>query len=55
MGPGNSENDVIMDDGDKDGGDSVGGLNDQSFRESISCLIFLEMVTDNGDWLCANL
>jgi len=28
MGPGNSENDVIMDDGDKDGGDSVGGLND---------------------------
>jgi hypothetical protein len=28
MGPGNSENDVIMDDGNKDGGDSVGGLND---------------------------
>jgi len=28
MEPGNSENDVIMDDGDKDGGDSVGGLND---------------------------
>ncbi|KAJ6883433.1 E3 ubiquitin-protein ligase RFI2-like [Populus alba x Populus x berolinensis] len=53
MGLGNSENDVIVDDGD--GGGVGGGLNGKSFGGSVSCSICLEVVADNGDRSWAKL
>lgn len=51
MGLGNSEIDLMMDDGDGGGG----GLNGKSFGGSVSCSICLEVVTDNGDRAWAKL
>ncbi|EEF49890.1 E3 ubiquitin-protein ligase RFI2 [Ricinus communis] len=51
MGLGNSENDVVADDGD---GDCGGGGCGKSFG-SVSCSICLDVVTDNGDRSWAKL
>ncbi|XP_065852414.1 E3 ubiquitin-protein ligase RFI2 [Euphorbia lathyris] len=53
MGLGNSENDLVVDDGDGGGGDAAGG-GGKSFG-SVSCSICLEVVTDNGDRSWAKL
>ncbi|KAJ6683064.1 hypothetical protein OIU74_021173 [Salix koriyanagi] len=55
MGFGNSENDVIVDDGDGDGDGGGGRLNGKSYGGSVSCSICLEVVTDNGDRSWAKL
>lgn len=53
MGLGNSENDVVVDDGA--GGDVAGGGGCGKSFGSVSCSICLEVVTDNGDRSWAKL